>query len=219
MGNASLAREMLLPQDPVAPLIGAVEESGERCAELIRMMLATSGYRPRGIATLRVDEMARGIASSAKTPTYGVRIDVRAEPCTFESDRGTIDTLLRGLISNAIESYGGAPGDVTVTVGIAQAPEPGGKSFEEGLARDGDYLCIAVEDRGCGMSPEIVERAFNPFFSTKFTGRGLGLPAVRGIVRAHDGLLRMQTRPGAGTRVEVWLPIESYHQSAPSRLV
>jgi len=63
-----------------------------------------------------------------------------------------------------------------------------------------------VEDEGCGMTRDVVERAFNPFFTTKFTGRGLGLPAVRGIVRAHGGVLWMNTKSGEGTRVEVWLP-------------
>jgi signal transduction histidine kinase len=64
-----------------------------------------------------------------------------------------------------------------------------------------------VEDRGSGMSPEILKRAFDPFFSTRFTGRGLGLPAVRGIVRAYSGKLLVDTAVGQGTRVEVWLPV------------
>jgi signal transduction histidine kinase len=65
------------------------------------------------------------------------------------------------------------------------------------------------------MTREVVEKAFNPFFTTKFTGRGLGLPAVRGIVRAHSGILWMRTQPGQGTRVEVWLPASGYHLGAP----
>jgi signal transduction histidine kinase len=59
------------------------------------------------------------------------------------------------------------------------------------------------------MSPEVLERAFDPFFSTKFTGRGLGLPAVRGIVRAYSGKLLLETTVGRGTRVEVWLPVST----------
>ena len=57
------------------------------------------------------------------------------------------------------------------------------------------------------MSPEILKRAFDPFFSTRFTGRGLGLAAVRGIVRAYSGRLSLATAVGKGTRVEIWLPV------------
>jgi two-component system cell cycle sensor histidine kinase/response regulator CckA len=211
MGNASLAREMISPKDPAAPLLGAVEKAGERCAELIRLMLAASGYRPRTIGTLRVDEMAH---EAVKALPPGVRIDVQAETCEFVSDRATIDTLLRGLIANAVESYGDGPGEVSVRVRLGPVPRLGEASFAEGEPGTGTYLGIIVEDRGCGMPGEVVERAFNPFFTTKFTGRGLGLSAVRGIVRAHAGILWMKTQPGAGTRVEVWLPAAGYHQSA-----
>jgi PAS domain S-box-containing protein len=213
MGNASLARQMLPADDPAAALLGSVESAGERCAELIRMMLATAGYRPRSLGKLRVDQMAREVAAAEALP-QGVRIQVRAESCEFVSDRATIGTLLRGLITNAAESYGAEPGEVAVNVRLGQSPKLGEGSFAEGEAKAGAYLGIVVEDRGCGMTPDVVERAFNPFFTTKFTGRGLGLPAVRGIVRAHAGILWMRTRPGEGTRVEVWLPAAGYHQSA-----
>jgi signal transduction histidine kinase len=93
---------------------------------------------------------------------------------------------------------------VTIRYGIARRGEDA--SFEEGDAGSGECLGIVIEDSGCGMEPKVLERVFDPFFSTKFTGRGLGLPAVRGIVRAHSGKLLLQTKAGLGTRVEVWLP-------------
>jgi len=211
MGNASLAREMLSANDPAVSLLGAIESAGERCAELIRLMLATSGYRPRNLSTLRVDRMAREAAASRPLPP-GIQIDVQAEDCELLSDHATIDTLLIALIVNATESYGASPGAVTVTVSSGCAPQLGEASFREGEFHPGDYLGIVVEDHGCGMSANVVARAFNPFYTTKFTGRGLGLPAVRGIVRAHAGVLWLRTEPGEGTRVEVWLPCSGYHQ-------
>jgi signal transduction histidine kinase len=66
-----------------------------------------------------------------------------------------------------------------------------------------------IEDRGSGMDADTLERAFDPFFSTKFTGRGLGLAAVRGLVRAYFGRIWLRSRPGEGTRVQVWLPKQS----------
>lgn len=209
MGNASLAREALAVDREALALLDGVEQAGERCAGLVHLMLATSGYRSGIRERVRVDELLREVAARTETP--GVTVRVESEFCEVESDRATIETLLSGLILNAAESYGETGGEVTASVRQGELPKLGEASFEEGKARPGLYLGIVVEDHGCGMTGEVVERAFNPFFSTKFTGRGLGLPAVRGIVRAHSGVLWMRTKPGEGTRVEVWLPAAGYH--------
>lgn len=175
LGSAMLARQMLPPESPAGPVLDDVERSGERCADLIRLMLAASGYRPRGRAKLRVDEMARGIAAEPRLPA-NMRIEIEAEECVFESDAGTLDTLLRGLLSNAIESYEGAAGEVTVTVDEAEhLPEWPRSAFEDGLRREGRYLRIAVEDHGCGMTPELLERAFQPFFFHQIYGSRTGI--------------------------------------------
>jgi PAS domain S-box-containing protein len=215
MGNASLARELIASDAEAVGLLLSVEQAGERCAELIRMMLAASGYRPRHAQRLQVDRLAWDAVAARPLPA-GVKVLIDAPPCEFESDRASVETLLAGLISNAAESYGAGPGEVRVSVLKSNAPRLAPGSFQEGEAREGPYIGIVVEDRGSGMTPETVERAFNPFFSTKFTGRGLGLPAVRGIVRAHSGILWMRTAPGEGTRVEVWLPAAGYHLSEPT---
>ena len=69
-------------------------------------------------------------------------------------------------------------------------------------------MFLEVADNGRGMSPDTLARIFDPFFSTKFTGRGLGLAAVHGIVREHQGAVRVTTAPGVGTTVRVLLPVK-----------
>jgi PAS domain S-box-containing protein len=214
MGNAALAREIVAVDREAVTLLEGVEHAGERCASLIHLMLATSGYRSAARETVRVDELLRETIAARPFPK-GVSVRVDSEACEFESDRATMLTLLNGLLANAAESYGESGGEVAVCVRLGELPRLGQASFEEGKARPGKYLGVVVEDQGCGMAGDVAERAFNPFFTTKFTGRGLGLPAVRGIVRAHSGILWMRTKPGEGTRVEVWLPAASYHLSAP----
>jgi two-component system, cell cycle sensor histidine kinase and response regulator CckA len=136
-----------------------------------------------------------------------VRIAKETEPATLLGDRRSFETLLWSLISNAVESYGGRDGEVRVSIRSGAPSGAASASFAEGEPCGSDCLGIIVSDGGEGMSPEVLKRAFDPFFSTRFPGRGLGLAAVRGIVRAYSGRLLLNTILGRGTSVEVWLPM------------
>jgi two-component system, cell cycle sensor histidine kinase and response regulator CckA len=85
----------------------------------------------------------------------------------------------------------------------------------------GRYVFIDVVDNGIGMSEETLSRIFDPFYSTKDTGRGLGMAAVRGIIRSHRAALRVTSAEGQGTRFRVWFPLGlSIHStSAASELI
>jgi PAS domain S-box-containing protein len=209
LGNASLAKNILPPRHETEPMLDAVIVSAERSSELVRMLLATSGYRSRHSEALHLDELLDWTLANRPLPPQ-IRVATEAAVTTFRGDRHAFETLLWSLISNAAEAYGEKAGEIRVAIRFGHATIPPREarvaSFEEGDPGSGECLAIVVEDHGSGMSPEILDRAFDPFFSTRFTGRGLGLPAVRGIVRAYSGKLLLETAVGEGTRVEVWLP-------------
>jgi len=205
LGYASLAKDALPRGHEALPMLDSISSAGERSAELVRTMLATSGYRPQYTEQLQLGQILNSILASRPLPP-NVQVLSQVETPVFSGDRRSIDTLLWSLISNAAESYGRQEGVVRVSIRSGPAPRTPKATFEEGDAGTGECLGIVVEDNGCGMPQEVLERAFDPFFSTKFTGRGLGLPAVRGIVRAYSGKLLLVTAAGQGTRVEVWLP-------------
>jgi signal transduction histidine kinase len=219
MGNASLARASLPEFHPVAGLLESIEGAGERSAELVRMMLASAGYKSRGREALRLDRvLGKLLAERPLEARVVLKTDANVE---IESDGRAAETLLWSLVLNAAESYGESKGEVFVSISALTEPaEPGFRDpeaaadFDEGRMPQGPSVRIMVRDCGSGMTPEVLERAFDPFFTTKFTGRGLGLPAVRGIVRAHGGKLRLRTTPSAGTTVEVWLPAAGHHVTA-----
>jgi CheY-like chemotaxis protein len=112
------------------------------------------------------------------------------------------------LLTNASESLGAEPGTITVRTGRIEAGED---ELARGYLRErvapGPYVLLEVSDDGCGMDGETVGRIFDPFFTTKFAGRGLGLAAVLGIVRAHEGTIRVESDPGRGTAFRVLFPM------------
>jgi signal transduction histidine kinase len=111
------------------------------------------------------------------------------------------------LIINAAEAVDENTGAVTVTTGVERlstwtlAEMTFGSDIEPGT-----YAFLDVRDNGPGMDAETSEKIFNPFFTTKPTGHGLGLAAVQGIVRGHHGALRVDSAPGTGSRFRVWFP-------------
>ena len=205
LGNASLAKELVPMEHEVSPLLGGIVSASERSADLVRLLLATSGYRSRSSEAARLDQVLNWVLANRHLPPR-VRVLSDVGPAPLTGDRRAFETLIWSLMMNAAEAYGDRGGDVRVTIRQGRPSYSAGASFEEGDPGPGECLCLIVEDTGSGMQAEVLERAFDPFYSTKFTGRGLGLPAVRGIVRAHSGKLWLRTEPGKGTRVEVWLP-------------
>jgi two-component system cell cycle sensor histidine kinase/response regulator CckA len=114
--------------------------------------------------------------------------------------------VLMNLMINAAEALGEGEGTITIRTEARHldAHELAATVFSPQLI-EGPYVVLSVRDTGVGMTPEVLSRIFDPFFSTKFTGRGLGLPAVVGIVRAHHGGLRVHSTPGAGSTFELLL--------------
>lgn len=213
LGNASLARDIVHTDHEAQPMLEAIITATERSADLVRLLLATAGYRSRYSEQLRLDQLLDWTLANQHLPanvSVAKEVAKEAAAAPLLGDRRSFETLLWSLISNAAEAYGTAAGQVRVAIraGRAPAPPPNARvaRFEEGDPGPGECIGIVVEDKGSGMSPEILNRAFDPFFSTRFPGRGLGLPAVRGIVRAYSGKLLLDTAPGEGTKVEVWLP-------------
>jgi len=113
--------------------------------------------------------------------------------------------VILNLIINASEAIGDRQGTITVTTGLTRL-EGAAEAWPGGQPKPGEYVFLEVADTGCGMDPATRERIFAPFFSTKFTGRGLGLAVVLGIVRGHGGAIRVPSEPGRGASFRVFLP-------------
>ncbi|MRR34464.1 histidine kinase, partial [bacterium] len=121
------------------------------------------------------------------------------------------------LVTNAAEAMGAAPGIITISTGVMECDQ----STLEGSRIDekppaGRFVYLEVADTGCGMDEETKSRIFEPFFSTKFLGRGLGMSAVMGMVRVHHGAILLDSEPGKGATFRVLLPVFTPPSSPPA---
>jgi CheY-like chemotaxis protein len=118
------------------------------------------------------------------------------------------------LVTNASEAIGEAGGVITISADAVEGDRDLlSKTFLSEELPDGTYVQLEVTDTGCGMTPKIQARIFDPFFSTKFTGRGLGLAAVLGIVRGIRGAIQVDSTPDTGSSFRVLIPS---HAGRPS---
>ncbi len=122
-----------------------------------------------------------------------------------QANAAQIRQVVLNLITNASEALKGNPGTITVTTGQVHIGKTAAAERKLDLPV-GEYCYLAVSDTGCGMSPQTQTRAFDPFYTTKFVGRGLGLAVVQGILRSHGGAITVVSAPGKGSTFEVLLP-------------
>jgi signal transduction histidine kinase len=137
-----------------------------------------------------------------------LNLDRSPQPAVIKADVAQIRQVLMNLVLNAAEAIGEEPGSIAIRTSTVQpTPAELAEVIWQPKSTVRDYVQIEVTDSGCGMSKETQEKIFEPFFSTKFTGRGLGLSAVLGILKAHDGLLKISSQIGQGTTFKILLPL------------
>ncbi len=211
LANAGFALAELPPGSEAREAVEDIRGAAQRAAELTRQLLAYSGRGKLASGPVDLNQVAREMGSlAAPALSRKARLDWRlAEvPLEVEGDAAQLGQTVMNLLTNASDALGGNAGTISVRTEAAVLDQAALARFHgaEGLP-DGRYVLLEVADDGPGMDAVTRERAFEPFFSTRLTGRGLGLPAALGIVRGHRGGLRLESEPGRGTRITVALPL------------
>ena len=211
LGSASIAMQSLPPAHPARDMLRAVLEAGERGAELTSRMLAYAGKGSFCAERLRLDELVRETcASMLQAIPDGIELDVSTtgELPPVDANERLTRQLITELIRNAVEAIGGAVGRISVATSSADLGVDGQQALRRAVleAPAGRYAVLEVSDTGCGMDEETRKNMFDPFFSTKFPGRGLGLAAVYGFVKSHGGGMQVESAPGEGASIRVLLP-------------
>jgi CheY-like chemotaxis protein/two-component sensor histidine kinase len=152
-----------------------------------------------------VDEMLE-LLSVSISKNASLKVDLAGNLPMVMGNAPQIRQIVMNLIINSSEAIGTKDGVIRVSTSSVTL---GAEAFSENPTNlpAGDYMRLEISDTGCGMTEAVQAKIFDPFFSTKFAGRGLGLAVVQGIVRAHGGAIHLKSAPGQGTIFQIFLPL------------
>ena len=207
LGHASL----LLPESPpaVRESLEAIIAGSERAAELTRQLLAYAGKARFHIQDADLSALVRGMVDLVRLSipkSIELKLDLAEGLPAIKVDTGQFQQVIMNLVMNGAEAVGQTRnGAVSISTARRVVDGPLAARPGEELA-PGLYCCLEVSDTGCGMDAATAGRVFEPFFSTKFLGRGLGMAAVAGIMRSHHGAITVRTIPGRGSTFTVFFP-------------
>jgi len=205
-GNAALAR---IDEDPTEA-IAQIEAAAFHAADLTRQLLAYAGggqLQVRRVPLEKVvDETARLVRRVAPS-IVTIEIVATEDGAFVEGDEVQLRQVVMNLVTNAFDALGETQGKIVISTGVRHFDETELSQIVTGHSvGPGEYAFVRVADTGPGISTERLARIFEPFVSSKGQGRGLGLSAVAGIVRAHHGAIAVDSSPGRGATFTVVFP-------------
>jgi signal transduction histidine kinase/CheY-like chemotaxis protein len=204
IGNLDLSMMELSEGSRLYTNITAAMKASNRAAEMSALMLTYLGQTPGKREPLDLSEACSqnlSILRAAMPRDVTLESDLPSPGPDISANANQIQQILINLVTNAWEAISESQGVIGLNVKIVSPAEiPAMHRFPlDWQPQDHAYACLEVTDTGCGIANTDIENLFDPFFSSKFTGRGLGLPVVLGIVRAHGGAIAVESEPGRGS--------------------
>jgi PAS domain S-box-containing protein len=185
-----------------------------RASEVSSMMLTYLGQTITTREPLDLAEVCRRtlpVLQAAAPKNVVLEFAARSPGPIVRASANQIQQVLTNLVTNGWEACGAGPGTIHLSVTtVASSEIPRSRRFPiTWQTRSAACACLEVADTGCGIADEDIEKLFDPFFSRKFTGRGMGLPVVLGIVRAHEGAIAVESEPGSGSIFRVYIALSA----------
>jgi signal transduction histidine kinase/ActR/RegA family two-component response regulator len=209
LGNANLASEQLDPGNPGHTYIENIEAAATSAGDVVSQLLDYAGRKPNRVSLLDVSDAVREasrLVELTRDPSISVEYQLAESLPLVEADPAQLQQIVINLVLNAAEALGRRRGVIGIGVAEVSLQVKDIQRLIQG--RDlapGSYVEIQVTDTGVGIDEMTLQRMFDPFFSSKPDGRGLGLSAVRGFVQACGGGLSVTSKLGSGTSISLFL--------------
>lgn len=218
LGNTSLLQSLAGEMSEAERPLKDIQSTTLRAAELCRQMLTYSGQAELHCVSTDLNELVKGLVElmGVSLPKgISFRLELAPRLPLVWADKTQVDQVLLNLVTNASQAMQGRPGGVTVSTGTATLSPSFCERYRVQL-EPGDYVRLSVTDDGVGIAQELLERIFEPFFSLREKGHGLGLAMVFSIVHNHQGAIEVESQLGLGTTFHIYLPLAPF-QPAPSQ--
>jgi len=209
VGYAALAQSMVPDDSPLKSMVQEIEAAANIAADIVGQLslyVQKTPFRPEKV---NLSSLIEKLEPRWHGYLHGIdlKLDLAERLPAIEGDATHLERLVQSLLLNAWEAIGESRGTITVrTQAIEVNPLFLADTFIQEPLPSGDYIWLQVSDTGRGMDDETKAHLFEPFYSTKFTGRGLGLAAARGIAHQHKGAISVSSKPGLGSTFHVVFP-------------
>ncbi len=205
-GNLELVARTLVPGSPESQFLANAEKSARQAQEFCTELMAYSGRSSNQQAMLDLEDICKEMADfvqSQPDKNCEITLTSNAPLPRVRGNRTQLKQVVLNLLINAVQASSEEPAPIQIALRTRKVAEP--LDLRPNSLPAGTYVVCEVVDHGLGMDVVAKERLFEPFFTTKSSGRGLGLAAVLGILRGHEGGIEVDSTPGDGTRVRIYL--------------
>ncbi len=210
IGNADLALMETAPDSPANYYLKEIIRISKELTHLSQQLLAYAGKGKTIVKPLSLTTLIKNIETliTLSVPKKAaIKFDLEENLPLINADPAHIQQLIINLVLNAAEAIGDKSGVINIVTKHMYCDEKYWQTTYFGeTCKEGTYVYLEIIDNGTGIAKDTKERMFEPFFTTKFIGRGLGLSAVAGIVRAHNGAIKVYTELGKGTSFKIFFP-------------
>ncbi|HNX95171.1 MAG TPA: response regulator [Holophaga sp.] len=211
LGNLAIAQGETDAEGSCAKHIRRAEQVAHRAAELTKQLLVYAGRSHASTRALELNPMIQDISQLLEVNiSRKIQLKVHLTPGlpAIQGDAAQLQQVFMNLLTNAAEAIQDQEGVITLQTSLCTiTPDLIRSDFHGQSLEPGIFVSLDVEDTGCGMSPDVLSRIFDPFYTTKRTGHGLGLSAMRGILKAHRGGIRIHSVEGQGSVFRIVLPV------------